>query len=114
MDIIARNKTDNRVADCEFWYIELKKTLGKKEFNHSFKNIRWIVCWDIASDVKDGTIIHSVVQGDEREFVIKRSDQGGKIYFLDDPHGNSAIKIKVVALKDWLLDEFNIAPYSVE
>src|SRR5262249_54500180 len=43
IDIVARNKTKSKVADSEFWYVELKYLL-KDSFNHAFKNLRWIVC----------------------------------------------------------------------
>lgn len=106
--VIARNKTENKIADCEFWYIELKKTLSKKEFNHSFRNIRWIVCWDIAKDMKNGTLVSSVVANDEREFVIKPLDGGGRAYFLDDSTGHSLVKIKILPLKEWIESELNV------
>lgn len=108
IDIIARNKTENQIADCEFWYIELKKTLSQKVFNHSFRNIRWVVCWDIAKDMKNGTIVPSVVANDEREFSIKPIAGNKRAYFLDNPSGSSPIRIKVLALKEWLRDELGV------
>lgn len=108
IDIIARNKTEVQIADCEFWYIELKKTLSQKQFNHSFRNIRWIICWDIASDVRDGTILSSVIANDEREFKIHLTKSGRRTYFLDDPNGNSSVRIRVLALKEWLKDELQV------
>lgn len=108
VDIIARNKTDIRIADCEYWYVELKKTLSKKEFNHSFRNIRWIVCWDISKEMKNGTIVSSVVENDEREFIIKALKDGKHAYFLDDPSGHSSVKIKVLSLKEWIENELNV------
>ena len=109
VDIIARNKTDIQIADCEFWYIELKKTLSQKVFNHSFKNIRWIVCWDIANDMKDGTVISSIIPNDERQFNNSLTKEGKHIYFLDDPNGHTSIRIRVLALKEWLNDELGIS-----
>ena len=97
------------MADCEFWYIELKKTLSQKVFNHSFKNIRWIVCWDIANDMKDGTVISSIIPNDERQFNNSLTKEGKHIYFLDDPNGHTSIRIRVLALKDWLNDELGIS-----
>lgn len=108
VDIIARNKTDNQIADCEYWYIELKRTLSQKEFNHSFKNIRWIVCWDIGRDIKHGTVISSIVSNDEREFCIKKIKDNKRAYFLDDPNGQSSVRIKVLAMKEWLENELGI------
>lgn len=110
IDIIARNKSENPIADCEYWYIELKYMLSQQKFNHSFQNIRWIICWDIGKDVKDGTRLSSVVQNNEREVSIRRDDKGRRICFLDDPNGTSGVRIKVLALKDWLRDELGITP----
>lgn len=108
IDIIARNKTDIQIADCEYWYVELKKTLSQKAFNHSFKNIRWIVCWDLARDIKHGTILSSVISHDEREFFIKQTNDQTRTYFLDDPNGRSSVRIKVLVLKEWLKNELGI------
>ena len=112
VDIIARNKTENKISDCEYWYIELKKTLSKQEFNHSFRNIRYIVCWDIAKDMKDGTYVSSIVENDERKLTIVNLDNGNKAYFLDDPAGRSSIRIKILPLKEWIANELNLEPIT--
>lgn len=108
VDIIARNKTDIQIADCEYWYVELKRTLSRKEFNHSFKNIRWIVCWELGRDVKHGTILSSIVSGDERELSIKEIGDGKRAYFLDDPRGQTSVRIKVLVMSEWLRNELGI------
>ena len=35
VDLVARNKTTSKIADCDYWYIELKYKLGATVFNHS-------------------------------------------------------------------------------
>lgn len=62
IDLLARNKTGNKIADCEFWYVELKYQFGATEFNHSFSNIRYIVCWELSSKVKDGSLLKTSVE----------------------------------------------------
>ncbi len=62
IDLLARNKSRNKIADCEFWYVELKYQFGATEFNHSFSNIRYIVCWELSSKIKDGSILRTSVE----------------------------------------------------
>lgn len=105
IDIIARNKSTQRIADCEFWYVELKHMLSAKGFNHSFKNLRWILCWDFTKDIKDGTEITSDVDNETRRIKIG-NDKGKKVYFLEND--SSSIRIKVVRLKEFLETEMNL------
>lgn len=105
VDLVARNKTNNKIADCEYWYVELKYLLGAREFNHSFKNIRVIVCWDIFSKIKDGSLIKTSVDDDVREFQI-RDDNGKKVYYLDSK--SSPIKIRVISIKQYITETLEI------
>ncbi len=59
-------------------------------------------------DMKNGTLVSSVVANDERELVIKPLEGGGRSYFLDDPTGHSLVKIKILPLKEWIENELNI------
>lgn len=105
VDLIARNKTDNKISDCEYWYVELKYLLGSREFNHSFRNIRKIVCWDFASNLKDGSIISSSAGDSDREFRIKQKD-GKTRYYLDAD--DSSIKIGVIPIREFIEKELGI------
>lgn len=105
IDLIARNKTDNKIADCEYWYVELKYLLGSREFNHSFRNIRIIVCWDFSSNLKDGSTISSTAGDSDRQFHISTLD-GKKVYYLDAD--DSQIRIKVISLREFIKEELNI------
>lgn len=98
IDVIGRNKTDNVISDCEFWYIELKYLL-EKSFNHSFKYTRWIICWDFSNDVKHETIISTPVENEERKLVYVPTE-GQKVYFLEKP--TNPIRIQVLRLKEFL------------
>ena len=92
IDLIARNKSDQGVSDSQFWYVELKYILNDK-FNHSFKNIRRIVCWDISKSLKDGSELTSIVEDERR--ILRISGEGDeKTYFLDTE--SSDIKIKII------------------
>ncbi|QGG49368.1 hypothetical protein [Heliorestis convoluta] len=99
IDIIARNKTDNKISDCEYWYVELKYVLSKN-FNHSFSNIRWIICWDFEKDLKHGSILMSDVQDEERELYIGKDKEGKNIYYLDNQ--SLLTKIKIIRMKEFI------------
>lgn len=101
IDLIARNKSKNKVSDCEYWYIELKHLLGKF-FNHSFDNIRWIICWDFEKTLKDGTVLTSIIQNQERSLRIC-GDKDKPQYFLDSE--SSLTKIKIIKIKDFIEKE---------
>lgn len=108
IDLLARNKTSNRIADCEFWYVELKYQLGATEFNHSFSNIRYIICWELSPRVKDGTVLKTSVEEETRFFrIIPAEDGGMKKYFLDS--NDTSVKIKVICLKDYITQKLQIA-----
>lgn len=102
IDLLARNKSENRIADCEFWYVELKYQLGATEFNHSFSNIRYIVCWELSSKMKDGTLLKTSVEDEGRVLhIIPGNTDEPRKYYLDSD--NSLIKIKVICLKDYVV-----------
>lgn len=107
IDLLARNKSDNRIADCEFWYIELKYQFGATEFNHSFSNIRHIVCWELSPKVKDGSILKTSVEDQTRTLHIIPNNEGGmNTYYLDSD--NALIKIKVLCLKEYVTKELHL------
>lgn len=107
IDLLARNKTTNKIADCEFWYVELKYQLGATEFNHSFSNIRYIVCWELASKIKDGSILKTSVEGTSRflKIIPKEEDKPRKIY-LDS--NDASVKINVICLKEYITDVLKV------
>jgi len=108
IDLLARNKTQNKISECEFWYVELKYQLGATEFNHSFSNIRYIVCWELASKMKDGSILKTSVEEAARVLKIRPKEENKpKRYYLDSD--DAALKINVICLKEYIEDELGIA-----
>jgi hypothetical protein len=106
IDVIARNKSNNKISDCEFWYIELKYNLIK-EFNHSFKYTRWIICWDFLNDIKNDSIIKTSIEGQDRILKWEKDNNNNKhLYFLDD--SKSSIKIQVIRLREYLEENLGI------
>lgn len=105
IDLLARNKTNNKIADCEFWYVELKYQLGASLFNHSFSNLRYILCWELANKVLDGSELNTKIEGESRTFHIVPEDKKKKTprhYYLDSD--SATVKIKVVCLKEYVTD----------
>ncbi len=106
IDILARNKTQLPIADCEFWYIELKHML-KNAFNHSFRNLRWIVCWDFEKTIKHGSALDSSVDDTMRELKIYEDPHTKKrTYYLEHP--SEPVRITVIRLKELLEKETGI------
>lgn len=105
IDLVARNKSVNKIADCEYWYVELKYLLGSREFNHSFRNIRVIVCWGFSNNLKDGSMITSAAGDKDRQFHTGIVE-GKKRYYLDSD--DSSIRIQVIPLKEFILEELKI------
>lgn len=52
VDLVAKNKYDNKIADCEYWYVDLKYLVGLRELNHSFRNVRVIACLGFSNNLK--------------------------------------------------------------
>lgn len=107
IDLLARNKTENKISDCEFWYVELKYQLGATEFNHSFTNIRYIVCWELSSKIKDGSILKTSVEDATRILrIIPKEGDKPRRYYLDTD--DAALKIRVICLKEYIEEELKI------
>ena len=107
VDLIARNKSDNRIVESEFWYVELKYMLGSADFNHSFSYLRRILCWDLDKSVKDGSVLKSSVEDSSREVKItpKTNTTSRTIKLVSDA---SDIAIRVYCLKDYIEDVLQI------
>lgn len=107
IDLLARNKSQNRIADCEFWYVELKYQFGSTDFNHSFSNIRRIVCWELSPKMKHGSILRTSVEDKTRILhIIPNASTGLNTYYLDSD--DAPIKIQVICLKDYVTKKLGL------
>lgn len=89
-------------------YVELKYQFGATEFNHSFRNIRRIVCWELSPKVKDGSILRTSVEEKTRILHIKPNPAGGmSTYYLDSD--DAPIKIQVVCLKEYVTKKLGLS-----
>lgn len=106
IDILARNKTRNPVAESTFWYVELKYHL-RDSFNHGFGNLRWIICWDFHPSVKNDSEFRSIEEADVRRLEIHRDKSKQQTaYFLNNP--GKAQKIQIIRFREFLKERLGI------
>jgi hypothetical protein len=105
IDLIARNRNASPVTEGERWYVELKHTLQTR-FNHSFTNLRFILCWDFDRSIADGSEFTGI--GDEvRTLRVAEDSEGRRVYFLDAPA--SRTRISVIRLTEYLKDRLDLS-----
>lgn len=106
IDIVARNKTKGGVTESKFWYVELKYLL-KGRFNHAFKNLRWIVCWNFDKGIGENSEFTSIEENDVRKLKVHKDPKSNKTsYFLDNP--GQPHKIEVIPLKMYLKERLGV------
>lgn len=104
IDVIVKGDKTNPIYQSKLYYLEFKYYL-EKQFNHSFKNLHSVICWD--TNIKNDEIIEDINK-DERKMTIVRPNKQGEYtrYYLDTP--KSAHKIEVYVLKDYLREKLNL------
>lgn len=105
IDIIGRNKSDNKITEGEFWYIELKQILQTKRFNHAFEYLRWIICWDFDRSISPGVELQGIEETDTRKFQAA-NENGISTYFLESPR--KARKVQIIRLQEYLKQKLSL------
>ncbi|MFZ0970119.1 MAG: hypothetical protein WAN13_17745, partial [Candidatus Acidiferrales bacterium] len=105
IDIVARNKNAGLVTESKYWYVELKFLL-KNNFNHAFRNLRWIVCWDFEEGIAENSEFRSIEETDVRQLRIHKDKDGHSSYFLDNP--GRPTKIQVIRLARFLKERLDL------
>jgi hypothetical protein len=105
IDIVARNRTDNKISESSFWYVELKFLL-RETLDHGFKFLRVIVCWDFDKDIRPDTEFAAVQEGDVRTLERNKDDKGHALYYLNSR--TSAVKVQVIRLRELLHEKLGI------
>jgi hypothetical protein len=105
VDIVARNKTGNRISESSFWYVELKYIL-RATLDHGFKFLRWIVCWDFDKGLTSDSEFAAVQETDVRTMETSTDGNGHTLYFLNSR--TSAVKIQVIRLKQMLREQLHV------
>jgi histidine kinase/DNA gyrase B/HSP90-like ATPase len=99
IDIIARNKSGKTGAESDLWYVELKYLL-KTNLNHSFKHLRWLLCWDFDKGIDQDSEFGSTVQENDIRKLQTATADGNTLYFLNSP--TSAVRVQVIRLQEFL------------
>ena len=104
IDVIVKGDKSQPIHISKLFYVEFKHVLTNT-FNHSFKNLYNIICWD--TTIRHDETIKDL-SGEERIMKIISPDKESKYtrYFLDRP--GSATKIEVFVLKDFLHQKLGI------
>ena len=106
IDVLVKMKDDIPLRKSKLYYVEFKNIL-EQQFNHSFKNLHSIVCWDIA--FSNGDIIEDITDGKVSRtlrIVPPEDEDDYTRYFLDDDR--SSKKIEVFVLKTYLKEKLGI------
>ncbi len=104
IDVIVKGSDTQPIHTSRLFYVEFKHYLTK-DFNHSFKNLFNIICWD--TTIKNNDVIRDL-SGEERvmKIIAPENETDRTKYFLD--REGSAIKIEVFVLKDFLKQELGM------
>ena len=104
IDVIAKADKTTLLTDSRLYYVEFKRLL-ENTFNHSFKHLHSIVCWDTA--LKHGDTVLDI-NDEERTMDIVPPDKQDDYthFFLDNPRKSQ--KIEVYCLKHYLRERLNI------
>lgn len=105
IDVIAKHRNPLSAVQSDLYYVELKYFLGGS-MNHTFGNMRYVVCWD--TQVKDGGKLVDL-SGNEREMYIvppgSSPDANYTGYYLRVDRKSD---IEVFVLKDFLREKLGI------
>lgn len=73
---------DDQYPKANFAHVELKNKLKPDGFNHSFLNLKWIVCWDFDKTAIPSTEFKSVIdETDVRRLEVDSEGDLGPVYF---------------------------------
>jgi hypothetical protein len=104
IDVIAKMRDSTPTGSSDLYYVELKYFF-EAVMNHSFENMRYIVCWD--TEVKHDSKVVDLA-GAERTLFVAPADpkEGGYTgYFL---RHNFKQDIQIYVLKDYLREKLGL------
>ena len=101
IDVIVKENNNLPIKDNKLYYVEFKYFL-KKEFNHSFKNLYGIICWDIdTQELKHGDEVVDIGQNSRIFKIVAPEREGDRTRFFLDNIRDSR-KIEIFVLKRYL------------
>src|SRR5207237_5841888 len=105
-DVLVKGDATTPIQNARKFYVEYKYVLTGA-FNHSFQNLRGILCWNTKLQQDDE--VQDIAQK-KRVLKIRPAPQGEvngyTKYFLDDPDNPN--KIEVIVLKMYLREKLKI------
>ena len=106
IDVIVKSKDLIPIKNSQLFYVEFKNYLTKN-FNHTFKNLHSIICWDISSNIKNGSELEDITGAKRTLKIVQPAEDGDYTrYYLDDLRNER--KIEIFALKQYLKERFDI------
>ena len=107
IDAIAKANDPTPIKESKIYYVEFKRLLTK-DFNHSFKNLHSIVCWDInLKDIKHNDEVTDISKETRQlEIIPPVSAEDYTHYYLKGM--KSSRNIEVFVLKIFLKEKLNI------
>ncbi len=104
IDVIAKQRGPNTLDTSALFYVELKRFL-EKSMNHSFGNIRYIVCWETLA--KHGDLVVDLANEERTMNIVPPDPNFGNYtgYFLMKSFREN---IEVFVLKDYLREKLNL------
>lgn len=109
IDVIVKPNDTAPTISSQLYYVEFKNYLDKdKQFNHSFDNLKAIVCWDInTKTTRHGTDIVDLANEHRTLQIIPPENVNDYThYYLDNSRKRT--KIEVYVLKAYLEEKLNI------
>ena len=105
IDVIVKDKNNSvPLKQDTLYYVEFKYIL-ERNFNHSFKHLHSIICWDI--NLKNGEIVEDISKKKRKlEIIMPINENDYTRYYLNDERGN--YKIEIFVLKDYLKQKLGI------
>jgi hypothetical protein len=104
IDVIAKKRDSTPVGSSSLYYVELKYFF-ESVMNHSFENMRYVVCWDTA--VKHDSKVIDLAGAERTLFVAPADPKEGNYtgYFL---RHNFKQDIEIFVLKDYLREKLGL------
>ena len=100
-----KSRDKSPVLGSKLYYVEFKYWLTNS-FNHSFKNLHSVICWD--TELKHGETVEDINK-EQRTLAITAplNDEDYTRHYLDNPR--SAHRIEVFVLNDYLPQKLKVA-----
>lgn len=106
IDNIVKDTGDVPVSQSDKKYMELKHILDRKtEFNHTFRNLKYILCWDFDEDLLHGCTMKSKIRECRTVNFVLNNENGINKYYLEKIGENP---IEIIRLKEFIINNLGL------